>query len=161
MRLVFDPSAIFFSPIVSFYSSMFGTLQLLCLVTCPLIGYIMDWKMKECSEEKPGASGTEKKSVQFRRCLCSVILNYKMKWVEPPVGVCLFPIRQCSGPRRDGKIQKVTNAMRAFILTNVLLIAFGCCCLVDNLPLQVAHMHMRLPKCLSVFRTITIIFFSF
>lgn len=38
--------------------------------------------------------------------------------------------------------------MRAFILTNVLLIAFGCCCLVDNLPLQVAHMHvhMHVPK---------------
>lgn len=90
---------------VSFYSSLFGTLQLLCLVTCPLIGYIMDWKMKECSEERPGASGPEK--------------------------------TQSSGCRRDAKIQKVTNAMRAFILTNVLLIAFGCCCLVDNLPLQI------------------------
>ncbi|XP_011608897.2 large neutral amino acids transporter small subunit 3 [Takifugu rubripes] len=85
---------------VSFYSSMFGTLQLLCLVTCPLIGYIMDWKMKECNVE--GNSGTEK-----------------------------------SGSKRDPKIQKVTNAMRAFILTNLLLIIFGICCLIDSLPLQI------------------------
>ncbi|KAM3612596.1 uncharacterized protein V6R79_010777 [Siganus canaliculatus] len=88
---------------VSFYSSIFGTLQLLCLVTCPLIGYIMDWRMKECKEEKTALPGTE----------------------------------QSTGPKRDGKIQKVTNAMRAFILTNLLLIAFGCCCLIDNLPLQI------------------------
>nr|XP_057918927.1 solute carrier family 43 member 1a [Doryrhamphus excisus] len=90
---------------VSFYSSIFGTLQLLCLVTCPLIGYIMDWKMKECEEEKPFSAGTEKS--------------------------------QSSGPKRDRKIQKVTNAMRAFILTNLLLIAFGCCSLIDCLPLQI------------------------
>uniref|UniRef100_A0A8C9WS55 Solute carrier family 43 member 1a n=1 Tax=Sander lucioperca TaxID=283035 RepID=A0A8C9WS55_SANLU len=90
---------------VSFYSSIFGTLQLLCLATCPLIGYIMDWKMKECEEEKTIPPGTEQ--------------------------------RQTSVPMRDRKIQKVTNAMRAFILTNLMLLAFGCCCLIDNLPLQV------------------------
>lgn len=87
---------------VSFYSSIFGTLQLLCLVTCPLIGYIMDWKMKECVEEK-GASENSKSGE----------------------------------PKRNRKIQKVTNAMRAFIITNMLLIAFGFCCLIDNLPLQI------------------------
>ncbi|XP_022615949.1 large neutral amino acids transporter small subunit 3 [Seriola dumerili] len=90
---------------VSFYSSIFGTLQLLCLVTCPLIGYIMDWKMKDCEEEKVAPPGTEQ--------------------------------RPTSGSKRDRKIQKVTNAMRAFILTNLLLLAFGCCCLIDNLPLQI------------------------
>ncbi|KAM6952275.1 solute carrier family 43 member 1a [Lycodopsis pacificus] len=89
---------------VSFYSSIFGTLQLLCLATCPLIGYIMDWKMKECEEEK--TVGTEQS-------------------------------KQTTVPKRDRKIQKVTNAMRAFILTNVLLLAFGCCCLIDCLPLQI------------------------
>uniref|UniRef100_A0AAQ5YY36 Solute carrier family 43 member 1a n=1 Tax=Amphiprion ocellaris TaxID=80972 RepID=A0AAQ5YY36_AMPOC len=89
---------------LSFYSSIFGTLQLLCLVTCPLIGYIMDWKMKECEEEKTAPTITEK---------------------------------SLTGPKRDRKIQKVTNAMKAFILTNMLLIAFGCCCLVNNLPLQI------------------------
>lgn len=90
---------------VSFYSSIFGTLQLLCLATCPLIGYIMDWKMKECEEEKTAPPSTEQ--------------------------------RKTTVPKRDRKIQKVTNAMRAFILTNLLLIAFGCCCLIDNLPLQI------------------------
>uniref|UniRef100_A0A674BDP5 Solute carrier family 43 member 1a n=1 Tax=Salmo trutta TaxID=8032 RepID=A0A674BDP5_SALTR len=82
-----------------FYSSIFGTLQLLCLVTCPLIGYIMDWRMKECVAE------TEK--------------------------------RPTDGPTRDKKIQKITNAMRAFIFTNLLLLVFGVCCLIDNLPLQI------------------------
>ncbi|XP_034738654.1 solute carrier family 43 member 1a isoform X3 [Etheostoma cragini] len=90
---------------VSFYSSIFGTLQLLCLATCPLIGYIMDWKMKECEEENTVPPGTEQ--------------------------------RQTRVPMRDRKIQKVTNAMRAFILTNLMLLVFGCCCLIDNLPLQI------------------------
>ncbi|XP_029969793.1 solute carrier family 43 member 1a [Salarias fasciatus] len=91
---------------VSFYSSIFGTLQLLCLATCPLIGYIMDWKMKECEEEKTKISGTEQ----------GLMTGTK---------------------KRDRKIQKVTNAMRAFILTNMLLLSFGICCLIDNLPLQI------------------------
>lgn len=90
---------------VGFYSSTFGVLQLLCLVTCPLIGYIMDWKMRECEEDQTVPPGTQQ--------------------------------RLTSRPKRDRKIQKVTNAMRAFILTNLLLIAFGVCCLIDNLPLQI------------------------
>uniref|UniRef100_A0A671RCD5 Large neutral amino acids transporter small subunit 3-like n=1 Tax=Sinocyclocheilus anshuiensis TaxID=1608454 RepID=A0A671RCD5_9TELE len=88
-----------------FYSSVFGTLQLLCLVTCPLIGYIMDWKMKECEVDQKTVRRGEKEVV--------------------------------SVPKRDRKIQKLTNAMRAFILTNVLLILFGVLSLVDNLPLQI------------------------
>lgn len=88
---------------VSFYSSIFGTLQLLCLVTCPLIGYIMDWKMKECEVDQ--AVKGEKRAVAV--------------------------------PKRDRKIQKLTNAMRAFIFTNILLIVFGILSLINNLPLQI------------------------
>ncbi|XP_045426975.1 large neutral amino acids transporter small subunit 4 isoform X2 [Pipistrellus kuhlii] len=91
---------------VSLYTSIFGVLQLLCLLTAPIIGYIMDWRMKECEdatdepEEKDANQGETKK-------------------------------------KRDRQIQKVTNAMRAFAFTNVLLVGFGVTCLIPNLPLQV------------------------
>ncbi|XP_016095528.1 large neutral amino acids transporter small subunit 3-like [Sinocyclocheilus grahami] len=89
---------------VSIYSSIFGTLQLLCLVSCPLIGYIMDWRMKECEAVVTSAEGEK----------------------SPP-----------GPPKRDAKIQKLTNAIRAFILTNTLLVIFGIISLIDNLPIQV------------------------
>ncbi|CAB1347666.1 unnamed protein product [Coregonus sp. 'balchen'] len=78
---------------VSVYTSIFGVLQLLCLMTAPVIGYIMDWKLKECEDEnaKPGTR----------------------------------------------QIQKITNATRAFVFTNLLLMGFGVTCLVPSLPLQI------------------------
>ncbi|XP_076024223.1 solute carrier family 43 member 2b [Genypterus blacodes] len=90
---------------VSLYSSIFGVLQLLCLMTTPVIGQIMDWKLKDCSDEEE------------EKALCDTGAP-KKKF-------------------RDRKIQKVTNALRAFVLTNVLLVGFGITCLVPNLPLQI------------------------
>ncbi|XP_044046340.1 solute carrier family 43 member 1b isoform X2 [Siniperca chuatsi] len=89
---------------VGFYSSIFGTMQLLCLLTCPLIGYIMDWRMTKCEGENTNTQ-TDKS--------------------------------QSDPPKRDRKIQKLTNAMRAFIFTNLLLVTFGIISLIDNLPIQV------------------------
>ncbi|TDH16602.1 hypothetical protein EPR50_G00021700 [Perca flavescens] len=89
---------------VGFYSSIFGTMQLLCLVTCPMIGYIMDWRLKECEEENANT---------------------------------LTENSQSESPKRDRKIQKLTNAMRAFTFTNLLLVTFGIISMIDNLPIQV------------------------
>ncbi|KAK1882707.1 Large neutral amino acids transporter small subunit 4 [Dissostichus eleginoides] len=90
--------------VVGLYSSIFGIMQLLCLMTTPVIGQIMDWKLKECDEgedEKEPCSNGEK-----------------------------------TKKRRDKKTQKVTNALRAFVLTNVLLVGFGITSLIPNLPVQ-------------------------
>ncbi|XP_043974704.1 large neutral amino acids transporter small subunit 4-like [Gambusia affinis] len=88
---------------VSVYTSIFGVLQLLCLVTSPVIGYVMDWKLKDCEDE-----------------------NDKTVKSEP------------GQPRRPTKkIQKIINATRAFIFTNLLLVGFGATCLIPNLPLQI------------------------
>uniref|UniRef100_A0A3B3CN84 Large neutral amino acids transporter small subunit 4 n=1 Tax=Oryzias melastigma TaxID=30732 RepID=A0A3B3CN84_ORYME len=76
---------------VSVYTSIFGVLQLLCLITSPVIGYVMDWKLKECEDE-----------------------NDKNK-----------------------RIQKIVNATRAFIFTNLLLVGFGVTCIIPNLSLQI------------------------
>lgn len=133
--------------LVSFYSSIFGTLQLLCLATCPLIGYIMDWKMKECEEEKTVPPGTEHRYTKWCHTLMLdgvVIMGVSPHSTGPKTPTTPGPIRQTIVPRRDRKIQKLTNAMRAFILTNMLLLAFGCCCLIDSLPLQVVRTHQRM-----------------
>uniref|UniRef100_A0A1A7WF08 Large neutral amino acids transporter small subunit 4 n=1 Tax=Iconisemion striatum TaxID=60296 RepID=A0A1A7WF08_9TELE len=88
---------------VSVYTSIFGVLQLLCLITSPAIGYVMDWKLKDCEDE-----------------------NDKTVKREP------------GEPRRPGrKIQKIVNATRAFIFTNLLLVGFGITCIIPNLTLQI------------------------
>uniref|UniRef100_A0A8C0QQ94 Solute carrier family 43 member 1 n=1 Tax=Chelonoidis abingdonii TaxID=106734 RepID=A0A8C0QQ94_CHEAB len=87
--------------IIEFYASIFGVMQLLCLITCPFIGYVMDWRMKDCVDGPLGTGATKS-----------------------------------SARPRYRKIQKLTNAIRAFTFTNLLLVVFGVSCLIDNLPLQ-------------------------
>nr|XP_009303545.1 large neutral amino acids transporter small subunit 4 isoform X1 [Danio rerio] len=90
--------------LVSLYTSIFGVMQLLCLMTTPVIGQIMDWKLKECDDGETNEKQPNKDEPQPKR--------------------------------RDRQIQKVTNATRAFIFTNILLVGFGITCLIPNLPLQ-------------------------
>ncbi|GAB1286512.1 Large neutral amino acids transporter small subunit 3 [Apodemus speciosus] len=95
---------------VEFYSSIFGVMQLLCLLTCPLIGYIMDWRIKDCVDAP--TDGTLNESTSRDGAV--------PKFTRP----------------RYRKIQKLTNAINAFTLTNILLVGFGVTCLIKNLHLQ-------------------------
>ncbi|XP_036181728.1 large neutral amino acids transporter small subunit 3 isoform X2 [Myotis myotis] len=94
---------------VGFYSIVFGAMQLLCLLTCPLIGYLMDWRIKDCVD-----TPTEGMALDDARD-----------------GIATKSVRP-----RYRKIQKLTNAINAFTLTNFLLVAFGITCLINNLHLQ-------------------------
>ncbi|XP_006900509.1 PREDICTED: large neutral amino acids transporter small subunit 3 [Elephantulus edwardii] len=94
---------------VGFYSSIFGAMQLLCLLTCPLIGYLMDWRIKDCVDTPKEGSGLG----------------------DTRDGMVVKPIRL-----RYRKVQKLTNAINAFTLTNFLLVGFGVTCLISNLHLQ-------------------------
>ncbi|XP_012499426.1 PREDICTED: large neutral amino acids transporter small subunit 3 [Propithecus coquereli] len=94
---------------VGFYTSIFGAMQLLCLLTCPFIGYVMDWRIKDCVDAP--ADGTALRDARDR---------VAAKSLRP---------RYC-------KIQKLTNAINAFTLTNFLLVGFGITCLINSLHLQ-------------------------
>ncbi|XP_054555174.1 large neutral amino acids transporter small subunit 3 isoform X2 [Talpa occidentalis] len=95
---------------VGLYSSIFGAMQLLCLLTCPLIGYIMDWRIKDCVDapRESAAPGDTRDGVASK-----------------------------SARPRYSRVQKLTNAINAFTLTNLLLVGFGITCLINNLYLQV------------------------
>ncbi|XP_025783932.1 large neutral amino acids transporter small subunit 3 [Puma concolor] len=95
---------------VGFYSSIFGAMQLLCLLTCPLIGYIMDWRIKDCVDAPTEGSA---------------------------LGNARDGVATKSARPRYRKIQKITNAINAFTLTNFLLVGFGVTCLINSLHLQV------------------------
>lgn len=149
---IFNANNVNLTLVVSQYSSIFGVLQLLCLMTTPVIGQIMDWKLKECDDSK----GQKKACGGWVYCFNLSVFIFPCITVTLVCQVALIPRcdpwciltsplfwRGEQKKSRDKKTQKVTNAMRAFILTNLLLVGFGITCLIPNLELQVSFSSRR------------------
>ncbi|KPP73627.1 large neutral amino acids transporter small subunit 3-like [Scleropages formosus] len=120
---------------MDFYASIFGALQLLCLFTCPLIGYIMDWKMKECESDERVCKEQDRSEGEGEHDLGGL----KKQGQGCPENISpftcfLFPRRS---PKKSAKIQKLSNTIRAFSFTNLLLFVFGITCMINNLPVQI------------------------
>jgi len=101
---------------IDFYVRLFGVLQINCFFMAPIIGKIMDWKMKQKNSDK----------------------NIKLNTLNNNQNDNKNGDYDIEEHFQSKKKQQIINLFRAFLITNVLLTLFGIIVLIDDiLPLQI------------------------